>query len=397
MQLEKKVFKIVLTGGPCSGKTTALAILAARFSEKGYKVITVPESATTLISGFGISPMEYRDNSQWWNYIFQYQMTCQQVANEMIAEAAADAYTNADPCRKVIILCDRGILDQCAYIDREELEKGYGEVVNTFTGGTGPVSLDNALARYDAVIHLVTAAIGARDSYNLGNKARSESPELAADLDRKTMAAWVGHPHLRIVSNQDKNFQQKMEQVVKEISDVLGDPVPTEREYKYLIKKPTAEQLKEAGAVKSRIVQTYLRPGPGGEERRVRQRSVFGGHTFFYTEKLPTGKTGERIEREQKIPAEEYLRLLNEADPTAGVIVKERYCFVYADQYFELDIYVSGNAGKDRAILEIELSEGCDEDVKLPGFIEVIKDVTGDPVYSNYALARAARRKEAES
>lgn len=30
MQLEKKVFKIVLTGGPCSGKTTALAILATR-------------------------------------------------------------------------------------------------------------------------------------------------------------------------------------------------------------------------------------------------------------------------------------------------------------------------------------------------------------------------------
>ena len=48
---EKKVWKIVLTGGPCGGKTTAMARLSAFFENLGWKVYRVPETANILLSG----------------------------------------------------------------------------------------------------------------------------------------------------------------------------------------------------------------------------------------------------------------------------------------------------------------------------------------------------------
>ncbi len=41
---------VVLTGGPSSGKSTALAILKDRLSVRGLQVLTVPENATHLLS-----------------------------------------------------------------------------------------------------------------------------------------------------------------------------------------------------------------------------------------------------------------------------------------------------------------------------------------------------------
>ena len=40
-------------------------------------------------------------------------------------------------------------------------------------------------ARYDQVVHMMTAANGAEDFYQLDNPARSEGLELARDLDSK--------------------------------------------------------------------------------------------------------------------------------------------------------------------------------------------------------------------
>ena len=44
-----EVIKIVLTGGPCAGKTTALAYAAEKLREKRINTLTVEECATKLI------------------------------------------------------------------------------------------------------------------------------------------------------------------------------------------------------------------------------------------------------------------------------------------------------------------------------------------------------------
>ena len=45
------VYSICLTGGPCAGKTTALADLKQSLTQLGMQVLVVPEAATTLMKG----------------------------------------------------------------------------------------------------------------------------------------------------------------------------------------------------------------------------------------------------------------------------------------------------------------------------------------------------------
>ncbi len=47
----KKIWKLVLTGGPCGGKTTGQARLSTFFENLGWKVYRVPEMATIIIPG----------------------------------------------------------------------------------------------------------------------------------------------------------------------------------------------------------------------------------------------------------------------------------------------------------------------------------------------------------
>ena len=84
---------------------------------------------------------------------------------------------------------------------------------------------------------------------------------------------------------------------------------------------------------------------------------------------------------EKKISEKEYLSYLIDGIRS---VRKTRNCFVYNNQYFELDIYPTW---EEEAILEIELTSGMQE-VILPDWVEVIKDVTEDPNYKNYNLAK---------
>jgi nucleoside-triphosphatase THEP1 len=45
------IFRIVMTGGPCAGKTTALATITDKLTTLGFKVLIVPEAATLMMKG----------------------------------------------------------------------------------------------------------------------------------------------------------------------------------------------------------------------------------------------------------------------------------------------------------------------------------------------------------
>ena len=71
---------------------------------------------------------------------------------------------------------------------------------------------------YDGVFHLVTAAKGAEQFYTLtNNQVRTETPQQARELDDKLIAAWTGHPHLRVIGN-DLDFEGKMKRFKAETS-----------------------------------------------------------------------------------------------------------------------------------------------------------------------------------
>ena len=71
------------------------------------------------------------------------------------------------------------------------------------------------------------------------------------------------------------------------------------------------------------------------------------------------------------------------ADPAKRPIRKTRYCLSSGNQYFEIDIYPFW---QDKAILEIELSSE-QMSVKIPEFLQVLREVTGEKAYQNAALA----------
>lgn len=62
-RLIEPVSMIVLTGGPCSGKSSSLAYLTERLSDNGFMVFVIPETAT-LITNSGIDRRKMNKSKQ---------------------------------------------------------------------------------------------------------------------------------------------------------------------------------------------------------------------------------------------------------------------------------------------------------------------------------------------
>lgn len=360
----RNVIQIVVTGGPCAGKTTALTKVEQILTKRGYKVIVVAETATELIVS-GISPAEFETE------FFQDLLISRAINKEETALKAAENLAERLG-KKVVIFYDRGLMDNLAYMPMSMLEKILAKYNMTIA---------TARERYDAVLHLVTAAIGAESKYTTkNNKARTEGLKEARALDLKTKLAWVGAPHLRIIDNST-DFEKKMDRFFQEVYTVLGIPVPIETELKFLVEKPAMELLEGVeGVTKLQITQTYLKSDDPSIERRVRQRGEEGSYVYIYTEKKQISDIS-REETERRISRREYVTLLKEGVKS---IQKTRYCFIYQNQYFELDVYPDWN---DEAILEIELTTE-NQKVTIPDWIEVLEDVTTNPDYKNCNLAK---------
>lgn len=361
----QKLTKIVITGGPCAGKTTAMSWIQNTFSAKGYTILFVPETATELITG-GVAPWTCGTNRDFQRCLVE----LQRKKEELFVQAARSM-----PAEKVLIVCDRGILDNKAYMTKAD----FAYIVRALH--TNEVELRDT---YDAIFHMVTAAKGAEEFYTLSNNAaRTETVEQARALDERLLEAWTGHPHLRVIDNTTA-FDEKLRRLLAEISAVLGEPEPLEIERKFLIRYPDIKQLESmSNCEKIEIMQTYLCASKTDEEDRIRQRGKDGHYLYTRTTKRRLSGT-KRVEIERRLTQEEYLALLMEADPAYHQIRKTRYCLVYDSQYFEIDVFPFW---KDQAIAEIELKNEADP-IRFPPNIHVLREVTGDEAFYNRALAR---------
>ena len=358
-----KITKIVLTGGPCAGKTTALNWINNYFSDRGYNVIMIPETATELING-GVAPWTCGKPNDFQSVLIKLQ------------KAKEESYGNAAATMegKVLIVCDRGIIDSKAYVDELDFKK----ILNGLN--TNEVQERDS---YDAVFHLVSAANGKEDAYTLSNNtARTETVEEARKLDDRIISSWTGHPHFRIIDNSTE-FEEKLERLLKEIASFLGEPEPLEIERKFLIYYPNIKELESmTNCTKVDIIQTYLK-STDDVERRVRARGIDGHYVYYLTEKKKISGL-KRVETERRLTKDEYLNLLMEADNRLHTIHKTRYCISEGNQYLEIDIYPEWDK---QAIMEIELSSE-DQEVKIPKYIKIIKEVTEDDNYKNYQMAK---------
>jgi CYTH domain-containing protein len=168
-------------------------------------------------------------------------------------------------------------------------------------------------------------------------------------------------------------------------------PTKLEKERKFLVAFPKSwtdlAELFDGIVDVKRIEQYYLLPEPGQQAARVR-KTVEGlsGETntvYHYNRKKPV-ETGVHQETERKISAKEYRNYLKQANPKKQMVQKTRFVFKWHDQVFELDLF--RGALKGLAILEIEL-DNIDMVVDLPPFLQMIREITDDKRFTNFALA----------
>lgn len=345
-----------------------MGYLVDKLTERGWRVLVVPEAATLVIGG-GVHDLGRLAAEERERYLsVQTQLLGMQLDLRERYRKIAEGLKE-----RTVILHDRGALDNRAYTTDEEFRdlcSWYGET---------PTS---ASKMYDGVIHLRTAAAGDSGYTTENNAARKETKEEALALDEATAKAWVAHPHLTVIP-AGTDFGLKLRRVLAAASMILGEPEPVEIERKYLLDEaPDLTHPVLAGAERVEIEQVYLAT-PDGTEQRVRKRTHDGVTRYFHTHKADLGGAA-RSEVEKEIGEETYELLARLADPGSAAVKKTRYCFTDGDQRFELD---EVHSPKRCWLLEAELYDE-DQEVNVPTFLPSTLDVTEDPSWKNRNLAR---------
>ena len=191
-----KVHRVVLTGGPGGGKTTAADLFRR---ELDAPVAVVPEAATILFAAGLPRSSEARVVREVQRAIFDLQRNLEEVQRALYPGH--------------ILLCDRGTLDGAAY---------WPEGPEAFFSALG-TTFEDELARYDAVIFFETAAAGgiAIDS---NNPHRNESLAQATDLDARLRALWSHHPRFIFVPH-NRSFFKKITFGLASMESIVGQLV----------------------------------------------------------------------------------------------------------------------------------------------------------------------------
>ena len=203
---KRDVVRIALTGGPCAGKSSSMKSLTEALHKLGYDVFFVPEAPTLLMNG-GCRYPGLEGGSQLMD--FEVALMSLQLQLER-----SFALVAASTDRPSVLIMDRGLMDIKAYVP----EATWRELLQRMG-----LTEELLLARYDAVLHLVTAADGAERFYTLemaeGTSARSETPAQARELDARVRTCWSGHPKHFAVDNST-SFQNKLQRATDYVVSV---------------------------------------------------------------------------------------------------------------------------------------------------------------------------------
>lgn len=235
------LFKVVLTGGPCGGKSSSLAHITKAMASKGVVVYSVllsillplslpllcrlcssnvyasssdpclvllltlsvpamhahtkvPEIPTILITGGCAYP-----GLEGGDQLFHFETAILQAQLQLESSFEMVAKSTGKPS---ILLMDRALMDVAAYLPEAQWKDIVGRNGWTEEQFTG---------RYDLVLHLVTAADGAEEFYTTtNNSARTETVAEAVVLDKKVRSCWDAHSNRVVVPNAEGGFEAKM-------------------------------------------------------------------------------------------------------------------------------------------------------------------------------------------
>jgi hypothetical protein len=198
------VYRLVLTGGPCAGKSSAISRLSHALRTSGFDVYCCPEVPTILLNGGCKFPGEHAGSlaMDFEAGLLQLQL---QMERSFIKIAQATH-------RPSVVLMDRGLLDVAAYLPVDKWRS-----LLSLHG----LDTDYLLGRYDMVLHLTTAADGAEEHFRgSGSPAALTS---ARDLDRRMGDVWRHHPARHVLDNS-VSFDDKLGRATKLALDLVAAP-----------------------------------------------------------------------------------------------------------------------------------------------------------------------------
>jgi len=186
--------RVVVTGGPGGGKTTAIDLYRR---EIGDEVVVVPEAATLLYTGGFPRAGDVGVRKATQRAIYHVQTNLE------------DAQWSHFKSR--VLLCDRGTIDGAAYWPGEP--EDFFSHLNT--------SIEKEMERYDAVLFFETAAVGGIGIEG-GNPMRVESLKEAVELNEKMKKLWIRHPRFTYVPH-NLSFIKKINVGLTELAKIVAE------------------------------------------------------------------------------------------------------------------------------------------------------------------------------
>ncbi|XP_071050312.1 TRPL translocation defect protein 14 isoform X2 [Onthophagus taurus] len=341
------------------------------------QVFRVPETASVLLSG-GI---KFSDLSVVEAFKFQENLL------KTMLQIEDTFFELGKSCRgNCLIICDRGAMDASAFIPKEQWEKMLAD--NEWNN----IELrDN---RYNQIVHMVSAANGAEEFYTTeDHSCRSEGVELARELDANAASAWVGHPYFDVIDNST-DFEGKMRRMIGSVCQKMGIDtgdrlLKNSRKLKFLVKGPLPEERLFPRFQDFEVVHTYLHSNSPNQVR-LRKRGQKGNFSYIHTVRRQPQPGGQVVEVKTQINHRDYINLLAQRDKSHLTVYKKRRCFLVNNQYFQLDVYQEPSHPRCRGLILLETYSALDEAILrkcLPPFLDIEKEVTGDPNYSMYNLS----------
>ena len=163
-ELDKmKTYKIVLTGGPCGGKTDSIEFLSKKLIEQDYLVKVVDETANFLLK-LGYMPSVNISTFDFQNLLFKIQFL-----NEYMSESKTN-----------ILLCDRGLFDGKVYIGNDDFQKILA---------LNKVKEKEAFSTYDGALYFRSISYEYPDEFS--KKRIYESPEIGRIRDERCKEIWI--------------------------------------------------------------------------------------------------------------------------------------------------------------------------------------------------------------
>jgi hypothetical protein len=186
-------------------------------------------------------------------------------------------YSSIDPWEHALVLCDRGVMDGSAYVSQDLWQALLDE------NGYNVVHLRDR--RYDAVVHMVTAASGAEEFYSgATNEARYEGMAQAREIDDLIQNAWTGHPNFTIIDNSYASFDAKLLKSVEQVCQNCGLPAPLQNYFKFIV-VGYPQVPPELHCQMLLIEETFLQSKDNLIER-ISKRGQEGSHTYSYSAML---------------------------------------------------------------------------------------------------------------